>query len=91
MRRSEAWRRLGLRAVLGAGLFFLYAPIVSVILFSFNNTSSAAVWAGFSLRWYQELADNDDILRGQLARHRVFRLYSEPEFQAGRPAMLTGA
>ena len=43
MRRSEAWRRLGLRAVLGAGLFFLYAPIVSVILFSFNSTSSAAV------------------------------------------------
>ena len=62
MRRSETWRRLGLRTVLGAGLFFLYAPIASVILFSFNGTSSAAVWAGFSLRWYQELADNDDIL-----------------------------
>jgi putrescine transport system permease protein len=62
MRSSEAWRRWGLRAVLGAGLFFLYAPIVSVILFSFNNTSSAAIWAGFSLRWYHELATNDDIL-----------------------------
>jgi putrescine transport system permease protein len=62
MMRSESRRRLGLRLVLGAGLFFFYAPIASVILFSFNNTSSAAVWAGFSLRWYQALADNDDIL-----------------------------
>jgi putrescine transport system permease protein len=62
MIRPATWRKAGLRCALGLGLFFLYAPIVSVILFSFNATSSAAVWAGFSLRWYRELAGNDDIL-----------------------------
>jgi putrescine transport system permease protein len=54
-------RRFGLRIALGVGLFFFYAPIVSVILFSFNSTTSAAVWAGFSLQWYRALAENDDI------------------------------
>ena len=55
-------RRWLLRGVLGAGLLFLYAPIASVIIFSFNGSTSATVWSGFSLRWYRELLDNDDIL-----------------------------
>ena len=49
--------------VLVAGLVFFYAPIVSVILFSFNASTSATLWSGFSLRWYRELLNNDDILR----------------------------
>ncbi|MFO1059578.1 MAG: ABC transporter permease subunit [Dongiaceae bacterium] len=56
-------RRWLLRTVLAAGLAFLYAPIVSVVLFSFNAASSVAVWGGFSLQWYEELLGNDNILR----------------------------
>lgn len=38
-------------------LFFvlLYMPVLSVILYSFNASSSTAQWSGFSFRWYQEL------------------------------------
>lgn len=38
-------------------LFFilLYFPILSVILYSFNASSSTAQWAGFTLDWYKEL------------------------------------
>lgn len=34
---------------------FMYAPIVILILFSFNASRYASSWEGFSLRWYQAL------------------------------------
>ena len=41
---------------------FLYAPIVVLIIFSFNDSKSRVVWNGFSLRWYEELFGNEEIL-----------------------------
>lgn len=41
---------------------FLYAPIVVLVIFSFNDSKSRVVWNGFSLRWYQELFQNSEIL-----------------------------
>ncbi len=61
MERTTLSRWL-LRSVLAAALIFFYAPIASVIVFSFNASTSATVWAGFSLRWYGELSGNQDIL-----------------------------
>jgi len=41
---------------------FLYAPIVLLFIFSFNNSRFAsAKWEGFSLRWYGELFQNEAI------------------------------
>lgn len=34
---------------------FLFAPIAILLVFSFNETKSLSVFAGFSLKWYQEL------------------------------------
>ena len=34
---------------------FLYAPIIILIVFSFNAGNSSSVWKGFSLHWYAEL------------------------------------
>jgi putrescine transport system permease protein len=62
MSNAANLRRWLLRAVLAAGLAFFYAPIVSVVLFSFNSSTSATLWSGFSLRWYRELLGNEDIL-----------------------------
>ncbi len=41
---------------------FLYAPIVVLIVFSFNSTKSRSVWKGFSLRWYENLFNDETIL-----------------------------
>ena len=41
---------------------FLYLPIVVLIVFSFNDSKSRTVWAGFSLHWYQELFRDEEIL-----------------------------
>ena len=42
---------------------FLYAPILLLIVFSFNKGNSNVVWSGFSLHWYKELFQNRIIMR----------------------------
>ncbi len=41
---------------------FLYLPVLILIIFSFNNTPSVAVFTGFSTQWYFELAQNRELL-----------------------------
>ena len=36
-------------------LLFLYAPILTLIIFSFNASKTMGNWTGFSLQWYVEL------------------------------------
>ena len=43
-------------------LFFLYAPIFVLVVFSFNSTKSRTVWSGFSLDWYRQLIQDSSIL-----------------------------
>ena len=45
-----------------AGFLFLYLPIVSMIVFSFNENRLVTVWSGFSTKWYGELFRNEQIL-----------------------------
>ena len=47
--------RIGSRLFMGLVFLFLYAPILLLIIFSFNVGNSSVVWKGFSLRWYVEL------------------------------------
>jgi putrescine transport system permease protein len=47
---------------LGLGLTFLYAPIVLLVVYSFNDSRLVTVWGGFSLRWYGELMHNEQLL-----------------------------
>ena len=44
------------------GYAFLYIPIMSVIVYSFNDSKLVTLWGGFSLRWYRSLLENEDIL-----------------------------
>ena len=43
------------------GFAFLYGPIASVVIYSFNASRLVTVWAGFSTRWYGELLENAQI------------------------------
>jgi len=43
-------------------LIFLYAPIATLIVFSFNESRSMAHWGGFSIKWYRELFSNSMML-----------------------------
>ncbi len=66
---------------------FLYAPIVVLIVFSFNDNRNVGVWTEPSLRWYQEMLQDENV-RGRCATRwwwRWFRRWSPPS-SAPRPA-----
>lgn len=50
------------RFYVGFILFFLYAPIIILIILSFNNSKSRSKWGGFTLHWYKELFKNESIM-----------------------------
>ena len=44
-------------------MIFLYAPIATLIVLSFNASRSRAKWGGFTLDWYQALFQNETIIQ----------------------------
>ena len=56
--KPSIWNRL----FIGLVFLFLYAPIFVLIVFSFNASNSRSIWAGFSLHWYVELFQDQQIL-----------------------------
>ena len=55
----------------GAGFVFLYAPIISLIVYSFNKSKLVTVWGGWSLKWYGTLFDNEQIIDAALISLKV--------------------
>lgn len=56
-------RRSGfLLTVLAFGFAFLYVPILSMAVYSFNASRLATVWGGFSTKWYLALWNNPQVL-----------------------------
>lgn len=47
---------------LGIMLIFLYAPILVLMVFSFNGSKSMARWTGFSFKWYEALMHDSTIM-----------------------------
>jgi spermidine/putrescine transport system permease protein len=65
MRRADKHRSLRqqpLFDVIAWGvLILLYAPMVVLVVFSFNDNRSVVIWTEFSLRWYEAALSNDAI------------------------------
>lgn len=51
------------RIYIGLIMLFLYAPIVTLIVLSFNASRSRAKWGGFTLEWYKSLFENEAIMQ----------------------------
>ncbi len=58
--------RITSRIWLGAVFLFLYIPILTLIVLSFNASPLVTQWGGWSLRWYSELANDTEIVSGFL-------------------------
>ncbi|MDB9314368.1 ABC transporter permease [Spirulina sp. CS-785/01] len=58
-KKVDLWIRASGKALLWGmslvGIFFLYLPIVILVIYSFNESKINAVWRGFTLQWYQSL------------------------------------
>jgi putrescine transport system permease protein len=53
------------------GFAFLYLPILLLVLFSFNESRLVTVWGGFSLKWYGEMLQNQQLLDSAWVTLRV--------------------
>jgi putrescine transport system permease protein len=62
MKRSSTF----LITILCFGFAFLYVPILSMIVFSFNRSRLATVWGGFSTQWYGKLFANQQVLKAAI-------------------------
>lgn len=58
----EYTRRLWMRAWIAATLFFLYAPLLVLIAFSFNDSKRNIVWRGFTFKYYGKVLENDGLM-----------------------------
>ncbi len=50
------------KAFLVLGFVFLYAPMLSLIVYSFNESKLVTVWSGFSIKWYGELFADEQMM-----------------------------
>ena len=53
------------------GFAFLYIPILSMIVWSFNDSRLMSVWTGFSFRWYTALWENEQVIDALLLSLRI--------------------
>lgn len=60
-----------LKAMLVFGFVFLYAPILSLIIYSFNESKLVTVWSGFSFKWYGELFRDEGIMKAAWVSIRI--------------------
>jgi putrescine transport system permease protein len=61
---SEKAGRITSRIWIGAIFLFLYLPILTLVILSFNASPIVTQWGGWSLRWYSELANDTEIVNG---------------------------
>jgi putrescine transport system permease protein len=59
------------RLWLMGGFFFLYLPIVTLIVLSFNASPLVTSWAGFSFKWYSALVKDAAIIEGFLLSLKI--------------------
>jgi putrescine transport system permease protein len=52
------------KAWLIAGYAFLYLPILTLIVFSFNDSKMVTLWGGFTLKWYGVIARDTEVVDG---------------------------
>jgi spermidine/putrescine transport system permease protein len=55
-------RRLSLRLGFSLTLLFLYAPILTLVAFSFNDSRRNIVWRGFTMKYYEKAMGNDGLI-----------------------------
>ncbi len=58
----EYLRRWPIRAWLAAVVIYLYAPLVTLMVFSFNTSKRNIVWRGFTLDWYRAAFQDSDLI-----------------------------
>ena len=64
-------RSIFLNTTAALGFIFLYAPMIALIVYSFNKSKLVTVWGGWSLKWYGELFRNEQIIDAALLSLKI--------------------
>jgi spermidine/putrescine transport system permease protein len=62
----EYTRKLWMRGWVGATMLFLYAPLLILMIFSFNDSKRNVVWKGFTLKYYEKALNNDSLVEAMV-------------------------
>jgi putrescine transport system permease protein len=57
------------------GLLFIYAPMLILVIYSFNASKLVTVWGGWSIKWYVGLLDNTQLM-GSVVRSLEIACYT---------------
>ena len=57
------------------GLLFIYAPMLILVIYSFNASKLVTVWGGWSIKWYVGLLDNSQLM-GSVVRSLEIACYT---------------
>ena len=61
--------------MLVAGMLFIYAPMLILVIYSFNASKLVTVWGGWSIKWYVGLMDNTQLM-GSVVRSLEIACYT---------------
>jgi len=62
----EYSRKLWMRSWVALTMLFLYAPLVVLMIFSFNDSKRNVVWKGFTLKYYEKALNNDSLVEAMV-------------------------
>ncbi|HET6525986.1 ABC transporter permease [Sphingopyxis sp.] len=62
----EYSRTLWMRLWVGVVMLFLYAPLIVLVIFSFNDSKRNVVWRGFTTKYYEKALGNDQLVEALL-------------------------
>ncbi|MET3856922.1 ABC transporter permease [Rhizobium sp. OAE497] len=65
-RRFSVQRQTGFTTIAIISLFLLYLPIAVLVVYAFNAGESLASWQGFSLRWFAQAYQNQQVIDASL-------------------------
>lgn len=64
-------RQTGFATIALVCFVMLYAPILTLMIYSFNDGTSVAIWEGFSWRWYERAAANQQVQESALLSLKI--------------------
>ncbi|MGF1625309.1 MAG: ABC transporter permease [Alphaproteobacteria bacterium] len=59
----DYYRKAWIRLIIGFVLVFLYLPIITLVVFSFNDSRRNIVWSGFTFEYYERAATNASLIQ----------------------------
>lgn len=62
----EYTRKAWMRGWVAATMIFLYAPLLILMIFSFNDSKRNVVWRGFTLKYYEKAMENDSLVEAMV-------------------------